>query len=124
MVASRMAPVRDVALDEDALDRVLGALAHRTRRQILDILAARPGTPVGEVAAHFDVSRIAVQKHLAALEDAQLVVGERHGRERRLWFNAVPLQLVHERWSERYRDFWTQRLTALKYASEREGNDG
>ncbi len=109
-------------LDEDDLDRVFVALASRTRRQILDIVAAHPGSAVGQVAEHFEMSRIAVQKHLATLEDADLLTSERHGRERRLWFNAVPLQLVHERWSERYRGFWANRLTQLKYASENEGN--
>ena len=108
-------------LDEDDLDLVFVALANRTRRRILDIVAARPGSAVGEVAEHFDMSRIAVQKHLATLEEANLLTSERRGRERLLWFNAVPLQLVHERWSERYRDFWTSRLTQLKYASEKEG---
>ncbi len=111
---------RSARLDEDDLDRVFVALASRTRRQILDIVAAHPGSAVGQVAGHFDISRIAVQKHLATLEEAELLLSQRQGRERRLWFNAVPLQLVHERWSERYRGFWANRLTQLKYASEKE----
>ena len=105
-------------LDEEDLDRVFLALASRTRREILDIVAAHPGAAVGEVAAHFEMSRIAVQKHLAVLELAELLTSERQGRERRLWLNAVPLQLVHERWSEQYRSFWANRLTKLKYAAE------
>ena len=108
-------------LNEDDLDRVFVALGNRTRRRILDIVAAHPGLAVGEVAERFEMSRIAVQKHLATLEEAGLLVSERQGRERRLWFNAVPLQLIHERWSERYRSFWANRLTQLKYASENEG---
>lgn len=112
---------RHATLDEDDLDRVFLALSSRTRRQILDIVASQPGSAVGQVAQHFDISRIAVQKHLATLEDADLLISERHGRERKLWFNAVPLQLVHERWSDRYRVFWASRLTQLKYASETEG---
>ena len=109
---------RQLKLDEDDLDRVFVALANRTRRQILDIVAASPGSAVGEVAEHFDMSRIAVQKHLATLEEAQLLLSQREGRERHLWFNAVPLQLIHERWGERYRDFWSSRLTRLKYETE------
>lgn len=109
---------RRLALEEDDLDRVFAALGHRARRRILDIVAAHPGMAVGEVAEHFDMSRIAVQKHLATLEDAQLLLSRRDGRERHLWFNAVPLQLIHERWSERYRDFWSSRLTRLKYDVE------
>lgn len=109
------------ALDEDFLDRVFFALANRTRRQILDVLAQAPGCTVGDVAGRFDVSRIAILKHLSALEEAGLVLSARNGRERNLWLNAVPLQLVHERWSEQYRDFWAKRLSRLKYAAEREG---
>ena len=87
------------------------------------VRAANPRTPAllgprRAVAEQFDMSRIAVQKHLATLEEADLVISERQGRERRLWFNSVPLQLVHERWSEQYRAFWANRLTQLKYASE------
>ena len=110
--------VRRQDLDEDHLDRVFNALGNRTRRQILDIVASHPGAAVGEVAEHFEMSRIAVQKHLATLEDAQLLLSRRDGRERHLWFNAVPLQLIHERWGERYRDFWSSRLTRLKYDVE------
>ncbi len=108
-------------LDEDHLDRVFVALGNRTRRQILDIVAAHPGSAVGQVAEHFEMSRIAVQKHLATLEDADLLMSEKQGRERRLWFNAVPLQLVHERWSKKYQSFWANRLTQLKYAAENQG---
>jgi hypothetical protein len=52
------------------------------------------------------------------LEDAGLLISEKVGRERPLHFNAVPLQLIHERWSDRYRSFWASRLTRLKYAVE------
>ena len=109
-----------VRLDADDLDLVFVALANRTRRRILDIVAAHPGSAVGEVAERFEISRIAVLKHLATLEEANLLTSARRGRERLLWFNAVPLQLVHERWSERYRDFWSNRLTQLKYNAETE----
>ena len=108
-------------LDEEALDTLFLSLANRTRREILDIVAATPGCTIGEVSERFDMSRIGVHKHLAVLEDAGLIVSEKQGRERRLWLNAVPLQWVHERWSERYRAFWAGRLTRLKYDVEGRG---
>ena len=107
-------------LDEDALDRLFLALANRTRREMLDIVSQAPGCTVGELTEHFDMSRIGAQKHLATLEDAGLIVSEKRGRERQLWLNAVPLRWIHERWSERYREFWAGRLTQLKRAAERE----
>lgn len=38
--------------EEEELDRVLKALAHRTRRRIVDLLAERPRT-TGELCAAF-----------------------------------------------------------------------
>lgn len=53
-------------------DRVLDALGHRTRRDILALL--RGGAlPVGDIAANLPISRPAVSKHLRILEDAGLV---------------------------------------------------
>lgn len=38
-------------------------------------------------------------KHLATLESAGLVISERSGRERLLWFDPTPIQWIHERWT-------------------------
>jgi DNA-binding transcriptional ArsR family regulator len=105
-------------LTETELDAVFLALASGTRRRMLDIVAAQPGCTVNHVAEHFEMSRIGVLKHINVLEDAGLIVSEKLGRERPLYFNPVPLQLIHERWSDQYRSFWANRLTRLKYAVE------
>ena len=52
------------------MDEVFHALAHATRRAILDLVRDRPGQRVGELAGAFDVSRIAVMNHLTVLERA------------------------------------------------------
>jgi DNA-binding transcriptional ArsR family regulator len=103
---------------ETELDAVFIALASQPRRQILDILAARPGSTVNQVAEQFTMSRIGVLKHINVLEDAGLVISEKVGRERPLYFNPVPLQLIHERWSSEYGRFWAAQLTRLKRAVE------
>jgi DNA-binding transcriptional ArsR family regulator len=105
-------------MDEDQLDLLFHALASQPRREILDVLKRHPGCNVGFVAACFSLSRIGVMKHLDVLSAAGLVVSERSGRERRLYFNPVPLQWVHERWSDEYSRFWAGRLTGLKRAIE------
>ena len=105
-------------MDEDALDRVFQALANATRRQILDLVADAPGCSVHRVAERFDMSRIGVLKHVNLLQDAGLLVSERVGRERPLYVDLAPLQLIHERWGDQYRSFWAARLTRLKYAVE------
>lgn len=100
------------------MDAVFQALAHGTRRRILDLVREQPGIAVGALAREFDVSRIAVMKHLRVLDDAGLVVSRRDGRSRRLYFNAVPIQLIHDRWTDDYSAYWSSRVTDLKYRAE------
>ncbi|WP_448227964.1 ArsR/SmtB family transcription factor [Pseudoxanthomonas mexicana] len=109
-------------MDEDALDRLFLALANTTRRQILDVAVDAPGCSVNYVADHFEMSRVGVLKHINILEDAGLLVSERVGRERPLYVNLTPLQLIYERWGDQYQTFWASRLTKLKYAVE--GSEG
>ena len=106
-------------MTETELDAVFLSLASASRRQMLDIVRLMPGCTVGYVADHFEMSRIGVLKHLNTLEDAGLITSSKLGRERVLYLNAVPLQLIHERWSDNYSEFWTNRLTRLKYAIEK-----
>ncbi len=113
-------------ITESSMDRVFQALAHTTRRSILDYLRGEPGMTVGALAAKFDVSRIAIMAHLRVLEDAGLVVSEKDGRSRRLYLNAVPIQQIHDRWLDVYSSSFAARLTGIKHAAEeaakREGN--
>jgi DNA-binding transcriptional ArsR family regulator len=103
---------------EEDMSAVFQALGHESRRKILDILKAKPGISVGELAGAFDVTRIAVMNHLAVLEQAGLVISEKEGRVRRLYLNAMPIQLIHERWTTDFSAHWASRLTGIKYAAE------
>ena len=104
----------------DELDATFFALSSELRRRILDLLKREPGCNVNRVAEFFDaeVGRFAGMKHLAVLEQGRLVVSQREGRERRLWFDPTPIQLIHERWTTEYSAFWAARLTRLKYSAE------
>ena len=101
-------------MNDDAQDLLFGALAHRSRRRILDVLKTRPGCNVNHVASFFDVSRIAVMKHLKVLEEAGLVVSRKEGRTRVLHFNPVPIQEIHERWTTELSQRWASKLTRIK----------
>ncbi len=103
---------------QDDMTAVFHALAHETRRRIMDVLRARPGIGVGELAQEFDVTRIAVMNHIAVLEDAGLVVSEKDGRVRRLFLNPAPLQMINDRWLDDYTGHWARKLTGIKYAAE------
>ncbi|MBL8817987.1 MAG: helix-turn-helix transcriptional regulator, partial [Planctomyces sp.] len=92
------------------MDSVFLALGHQTRRKILDIVKSMPGCSVGDVVKYFDdISRIAVMKHLDVLESADLVVSRKQGRRRELFFNAVPIQMIYDRWTTEYSRFWASR---------------
>ena len=103
---------------EDEMTAVFHALAHESRRKIMDVLKARSGIGVGELALEFDVSRIAVMNHLAVLEEAGLVVSEKDGRTRRLYLNTAPIQMINDRWMSDYYAHWARKHTGIKYAAE------
>lgn len=105
-------------MDDREMDAVFQALANESRRRMLDIVKAEPGIGVGALAAEFDVSRIAVMKHLSVLEAADLVISQKDGRTRKLYFNAAPIQLIHERWTTEYSAYWAGHLTRIKYLAE------
>ena len=102
----------------DEMDAVFSALASEPRRRILDILKKEPGANVSRVCGFFDIGRIAVMKHLATLEAANLLVSEKAGRERRLWFNPVPIHMIYDRWTTEFSDYWGGRLARMKYRLE------
>ncbi len=103
---------------ESDRDQVFHALAHTTRRAILDHLRDDPGLSVGKLASNFDVTRIAIMSHIGVLERANLIVSEKDGRTRRLYLNAVPIQQIHERWTDQYSSHFASRLTSIKHAAE------
>lgn len=102
----------------DTMDAIFQALANRHRRKILDLVKNMPGSSVNDVAKYFDMSRIAVMKHLRVLEDAELIVSRKEGRTRELYFNSVPIQLIYDRWTTEYSAFWASQVTDLKFLAE------
>jgi predicted transcriptional regulator len=105
-----------------SMDKLFHALASGVRRRILDIVRDRPGSSVAAVSRHFDVSRIAIMKHLATLEEAGLIISRKEGRTRHLYFNVVPIQEIHERWSSEYSALWASALTTFKHQVEQDKN--
>lgn len=99
---------------DDDLAPVWRALGNPLRRSILDALRRGPMTTgaLAELLPH--VTRFAVMQHLGVLEEAQLVVVRREGRERWNFLNAVPIRRIYERWVSKYDDVVAADLTALK----------
>jgi DNA-binding transcriptional ArsR family regulator len=98
---------RGVPDDDDAVFR---ALADPSRRRLLDLLFASDGRTLGELEEEFDMTRFGVMKHVRVLEEAGLVVTRKDGRVTRHFLNPVPIQLVADRWVDKYR---AERVTAL-----------
>jgi DNA-binding transcriptional ArsR family regulator len=91
-------------------DLVFKALADPTRRHLLDRLFERDGRTLTELESELEMTRFGVMKHLRVLEDAGLVVARKSGREKRHHLNVVPIQLIHDRWIDKYTE---RRVTAL-----------
>ncbi|WP_306252475.1 helix-turn-helix transcriptional regulator [Parvularcula sp. IMCC14364] len=105
-------------IEDGKTDQVFQALASAARRQMLDLVRIHPGIAVGTLAESFDFTRIAVMKHLSVLESADLVISEKSGRTRKLYFNAIPIQIIYDRWSDEYSAYWSSKLTLIKYQAE------
>lgn len=73
--------VVQIELSDDDTDRVFHALAASTRRDILCRTLAEERS-ISALAADYDMSFAAVQKHVAVLEAAGLIVKRAEGRER------------------------------------------
>lgn len=67
-------------IDEERADALFHALADRTRRDIMRRVLAGEHS-VSALAAKYDMSFAAVQKHVAVLEKAGLLTKRRNGRE-------------------------------------------
>jgi uncharacterized protein YndB with AHSA1/START domain len=100
------------------MDEVFRALADPTRRALLDELFRADGQTLGALEERFAMSRFGVMKHLRLLEDAQLVVTRKQGREKLHFLNPVPIRLVHDRWVSKYAQPWVAQLSDLKTALE------
>jgi DNA-binding transcriptional ArsR family regulator len=104
-----------------SMDDVFRALADPVRRQLLDSLHARNGQTLGELCEGHDMSRQAVTKHLAILEEANLVASEKRGREKLHYLNPIPIHEIAERWIGKYERGRLKALGALKKKLEEEG---
>lgn len=102
----------------ESMDAVFQALASASRRRILDIVQRMPGCNVNDVCKYFDVSRIAVMKHLRVLQEADLIISQKAGRSRELYFNAAPIQMIYDRWTTEYSQFWASHVTDIKFKAE------
>jgi DNA-binding transcriptional ArsR family regulator len=95
-----------------SLDAAFSSLADATRRDILNRVSFRPQS-VGQLAeAHTRLSFAAIAKHIAVLEDAQLVIKKREGRYQIISVNPKAMNQVAQV-LQTYRAIWEARFDTL-----------
>ena len=109
-----------VAFSDEKLDRTFAALAHPIRRAILTRLASEGSASVSDLAEPFDVSLMAISKHLKVMGEAGLIRREKDGRVRRCSFDPDSIDVASD-WIEAHRRFWTQQLDSLAAFLESSG---
>lgn len=93
------------------LDQVFAALAHPTRRAVVERLGRGPAA-VTELAQPFPMALPSFLDHIRVLEASGLVRSEKHGRVRTV--RAVPERLREAMgWLEEQRRHWEARLDRL-----------
>src|SRR5688572_18883084 len=96
---------------------LFAALADPTRRRVLDRLSAAGPASASKLAAEMPISRQAIAKHLALLDEAGLVERVRSGRE--VQYRARPEALDDvTSWVARVGAQWDERLEKLKRSLE------
>lgn len=98
-------------LTDAETDRIFHALAAATRRDILRRTIEQECS-VSTLAADYDMSFAAVQKHVAILEGAGLVTKRPHGRERRVRGNPEAIRRA-QGLLDRYEQIWRARIGRL-----------
>jgi DNA-binding transcriptional ArsR family regulator len=112
-----------VDTEDEAVDGVFRALADKSRRALLDALFQRNGQTLSELCEGRGMSRQAVTKHLAILEDANLVAAVRRGREKLHYLNPAPIHEIGDRWISKYERAQLEALFELKQALEGKTDD-
>ncbi len=95
------------------MEAALKAIAEPRRQEILRLVWSQE-RPAGEIAAHFEVSRPAISKHLRVLRESGLVQERRQGTRR--LYRAKPEPILEMR--RFLESFWDEGLMAIKHAAE------
>lgn len=83
---------------------IFRALADESRRKLLDKLVLQNGQTLHQLCDGLPMTRQAVSKHLAVLEQVNLVAVHRRGREKCHYLNPVPLAKLVRRWIGQFED--------------------
>ncbi|MGC0274656.1 ArsR/SmtB family transcription factor [Pseudactinotalea sp. Z1739] len=98
-------------LNDDEVDRIFQALADTTRRDIVRRTLVEEFS-VSRLAAEYDMSFAAVQKHVTVLQRAGLVTKHSRGRERLVRGNPATIRRA-QALLDHYEQIWRSRIDRL-----------
>ena len=84
------------------------------------ILFADDGQRLALCGRFPEMTRFGVMKHLRLLEEANLIVVRRSGREKLHYLNPIPIRQIHNRWIDKYTEARASALLDLKTELEKE----
>jgi DNA-binding transcriptional ArsR family regulator len=99
-------------LSDAEIDRVFHALADATRRDIVARVLAGEQASISVLAARYEMSFAAVQKHVAVLEEAGLVTKQAQGRQRIVRGNPERLARARELLAQ-LEELWKARFSQI-----------
>ena len=99
-------------LSDAEIDRVFHALADTTRRDIVARVLGGQQASISALAARYEMSFAAVQKHVAVLEGAGLVTKQAQGRERIVRGNPERIAQARELLAQ-LEELWKARFSQL-----------
>ncbi|HEY2381791.1 MAG TPA: helix-turn-helix transcriptional regulator [Terriglobia bacterium] len=100
------------------MNLVFKALADSGRRRLLDRLRVQGGQTLSMLSEGMLMTRQAVTKHLAQLEEAGLVATVWEGREKLHYLNPVPIHEIAKRWIAPFERSRLEALAELKESLE------
>ena len=107
-------------LTDEEVNRIFRALADATRRDIVRRTLVTE-VSVSQLAEAYDMSFAAVQKHVAALEEAGLITKDRRGRERMVRSDPERIRKA-QRLLDQFERVWRSRIDRLDALLEEESN--
>ena len=99
---------------ESEYDRILKALGHAGRREILDLIKDEPHTTSELCLTLKKMDRCTVMQHLSVLEKADLILVKHRGKYRWNYINLFPIRELHDRWISKFSLDAIDILTKLK----------
>jgi DNA-binding transcriptional ArsR family regulator len=103
---------------KNAVTDVFTAIAEPRRRQIIDLLAQRPGLAVGAIVVALGLRQPDVSKHLSVLRQVGIVTASKQGQQRIYDLNPEPLKPLSA-WVKSLEAHWEGQLDRIRARAER-----